>query len=339
MKQYILVTGGGGYVGAHVVHEFLQHGYHVVVIDRDSKNHLAHTEVTYFDGDLADTLLLNKIFASFPITAVIHCAASIEVGASVCNPEEYYENNVINTWRLLQAMRVHGVDKIIASSTAAVYGTPQQIPIPETHPLTPLSPYGKTKLVVEMVLNDYAHAYNMQYAVLRYFNAAGATPELALGERHEPETHLIPRILQAAYDRVPLTVFGNDYDTPDGTCIRDYVHVQDLATAHYKALTYISTHNTSCTFNLGATRGYSVQEIITAVRDVTGVSLKVVFGPRRAGDAPQLIADTQRARSLLGWSPHHSDICTIVTSAWEFYTHTRSSPARAHHPLTASRLP
>lgn len=332
MKQTILVTGGAGYIGSHTVLELINHNYFVVVIDRACLYKINHPDVTYFQCDIADSDAVESVLTYRKIDAVVHCAALIEVGASVTNPAEYYENNVIKSLLLFECLRKHQITKIVFSSSAAVYGTPQQLPINETHPCNPINPYGRTKYMVEQMLADYQNAYNFEYVALRYFNAAGAWPEHSLGERHKPETHLIPRILHAVLHNEPFTLFGTDYETPDGTCVRDYVHVRDIAQAHRLALEYLlgskeipdqvrddTRRGSSVSINLGTAQGFSIQEIITSVQAVTGKRVSIKNVPRRQGDPAFLVADTTRAYELLGWQPQHSDITSIISSAYEFH--------------------
>jgi UDP-glucose 4-epimerase len=350
MKQTILVTGGAGYIGSHTVLELINNNYHVVVIDKACSYKINHPNVTYFQCDIANTQVVKTVLTRCMVDAVVHCAASIEVGASVINPAEYYENNVVKTLILLDTLRDYGINKIVFSSSAAVYGIPQELPIKETHACNPINPYGRTKYIIEQILHDYHAAYNLEFIALRYFNAAGAYPEYNLGERHEPETHLIPRMLQAVLRNEPFTLFGHDYETADGTCVRDYVHVRDIARAHRLGLEYLFTarmdsttlttsggeklHNyTGSVINLGTARGFSIQEIITCVENVTGKKLTIKNLPRRAGDPAYLIADNGLAKELLGWQPQFSDITSIISSAYEFYLgrmDSTSSPRAAN---------
>jgi UDP-glucose 4-epimerase len=269
--------------------------------------------------DIADAPALDALFAEYSFDAVFHFASFIQVGESVSEPGRYYQNNVAATLVLLQAMVRAGVRRLIFSSTAAVYGDPQYVPIDEQHPKAPINPYGCSKWMVEQVLQDFDRAYGLRSVCLRYFNAAGADPEGECGERHEPETHLIPLILQAASGRRPaITVFGRDYDTPDGTCIRDYIHVADLASAHALAVDYLIAGGASTAFNLGNGLGFSVQQVIDTVRDVTGREVRVEDAPRRAGDPPRLVADAGKARQLLGWQPVYGSLEAIVRHAWNW---------------------
>lgn len=314
----ILVVGGAGYIGSHMVWHLSRLGARVTVLDDLSSGHrdaVLHGECIV--GSLADTQLLDRVLAEGRFDAVMHFASYIQVGESVRDPAKYYSNNVVNTLNLLEAMQRHGVLRFIFSSTAAVYGNPAYVPIDEAHPQQPINPYGRSKLMIEQVLADFAQAYGMQSVCLRYFNAAGAHPDGLLGERHDPETHLIPLVLQAASGRLPhITVFGRDYDTPDGTCIRDYVHVMDLAQAHGQALQYLMAGGASAVFNLGNGNGFSVQEVIDVARRVSGRAIAVLEGQRRAGDPPRLVADPRLAREVLGWQPQYADLEAIVRHAW-----------------------
>lgn len=310
-----LVVGGAGYIGSHMVKHLLAEGHDVVVAD------LAPTRprIKWVELDIADAAALDALFAEYSFDAVFHFASFIQVGESVTEPGRYYQNNVAATLVLLQAMVRAGVKRLIFSSTAAVYGDPQYVPIDEQHPKAPINPYGCSKWMVEQVLQDFDRAYGLRSVCLRYFNAAGADPEGECGERHEPETHLIPLILQAASGRRPaITVFGRDYDTPDGTCIRDYIHVADLASAHALAVDYLVAGGASTAFNLGNGLGFSVQQVIDTVRDVTGREVCVEDAPRRAGDPPRLVADAGKARQLLGWQPVYGSLEAIVRHAWNW---------------------
>lgn len=316
----ILVVGGAGYIGSHMVWWLGQQGARVVTLDNLSAGHrnaVLHGE--FIQGDLADRNLLEQLFSAHRFDAVMHFASSIQVGESVQNPALYYRNNVSHTLHLLDAMRTHGVRRFIFSSTAAVFGEPAYCPIDEAHPQAPINPYGRTKWMAEQVLSDYEHAYGLRSVCLRYFNAAGAHPDGLLGERHEPETHLVPLVLQAASGRRPhITVYGRDYDTPDGTCIRDYVHVMDLAQAHWLALQHLIQGGHSARFNLGNGGGYSVQQVIDAARRVSGRPITVAEGPRRAGDPARLVADSRLAQRQLQWRPRHADLDTIIQHAWRW---------------------
>lgn len=269
-------------------------------------------------GNFGDRMVLDAVL-SRGFDAVIHVASFIQVGESVQHPDKYYRNNVTYTLGLLDAMRQHGVDKFIFSSTAATFGEPQYTPINEQHPQQPINPYGRTKWIVEQALADYDRAYGFKSVCLRYFNAAGADPEGQLGERHNPETHLIPLVLQAASGRrTSISVFGRDYDTPDGTCIRDYIHIQDLCAAHWLALQSLMNGGDSQSYNLGNSNGFSVQEVIDAAERVTGCKISVINGPRREGDPARLVADSGLARAQLGWQPQYADLGTIIEHAWKW---------------------
>jgi UDP-glucose 4-epimerase len=330
----ILVTGGAGYIGSTIALAYAQKGYQVIILDDEGvSKHTEHASLpsghmnagnvatfsTYIVGDYANVSLLEAIFTNHIITAVVHCAAFIDVGQSVREPLAYYQNNVAKTVTLLQTMVQHGVKNIVFSSSCAVYGQPQWLPLTEDHPKSPMSPYGATKLMIEQMLHDVHRAHDVQFVALRYFNAAGAVPEDNLGERHEPETHIIPLLLRAVHEQKPFAVFGSDYATIDGTCVRDFLHVRDIASAHVQAVEYLSAGGNSDCFNLGTGHGFSVKEMIAAVMSITGKHIDVVMMPRRAGDPDQLIADPCRAQQLLGWRAIYSDIQTIIKSADDFY--------------------
>ena len=316
----ILVVGGAGYIGSHMVWLLGQRGVSVVTLDNLSAGH--SDAVLYGElvvGDMADRALLDRVLSSRRFDAVMHFASCIQVGESVMDPARYYTNNVAHTLTLLGAMREHGVGMFVFSSTAAVFGEPQYSPIDEQHPRAPINPYGRTKWMIEQALDDYGHAYGLRSVSLRYFNAAGAHPQALLGERHEPETHLVPLVLQAASGRRPhVTVYGRDYDTPDGTCIRDYIHVMDLAEAHWQALRYLDRGGATRAFNLGNGDGYSVQQVVDTVRAVTGRPIAVHEGPRRAGDPARLVANPALAREVLGWQPRYASLQSIVQDAWRW---------------------
>ena len=316
----VLVVGGAGYIGSHMVLALHQAGHEVVTLDNLSTGHRdAVLAGEWVLGDLADPLALEALFSGRRFEAVLHFASSIQVGESVRQPLLYYQNNVANTLNLLQAMVRHGVRRLIFSSTAALFGNPVRPRIDETHPRQPINPYGRSKWMVEQVLADADQAHGLRSICLRYFNAAGADPLARVGERHEPETHLIPLVLQAASGRRPdITVHGTDYDTPDGTCVRDYIHVADLAEAHLLALETLARKDSSDAFNLGNGNGYSVQQVIDSVRRVTGRDVTVRHGPRREGDPAVLVADSARAQALLDWRPRHADLDTIVNHAWRW---------------------
>lgn len=314
----ILVVGGAGYIGSHMVKMLLGHGYSVVILDNLSTGYRnAVLGGEFVLGNLADRALLNTLFSERKIDSVMHFASFIQVGESVQNPARYYENNVVNTLNLLDAMVAHQVKHLVFSSSAAVYGEPIRVPIDEAHPKHPINPYGRSKWMVEQMLADYDRAYALKSVSLRYFNAAGADPEGQLGERHEPETHLIPLLLQAASGRrESLRVFGRDYDTPDGTCIRDYVHVTDLCEAHQLALDRLMHGGASAAFNLGNGNGFSVQQVIDAASTITGKKIPVIDAPRREGDPARLVADATLARKALGWNPLYGELELIVRHAW-----------------------
>jgi UDP-glucose 4-epimerase len=328
----VLVVGGAGYIGSHMLKQLGWQGCHVTTLDDLSSGHRdAVLCGEFIEGDLADLALLNDVLGR-GFDAVMHFASFIQVGESVQHPARYYQNNVVNTLNLLEAMRVHGVLRFIFSSTAAIFGEPQCTPIDEHHPHHPINPYGRTKRIVEQILADYDVAYGMKSVCLRYFNAAGADPEGQLGERHEPETHLIPLVLQVASGRRPhISVFGRDYDTPDGTCIRDYIHVEDLCTAHWLALQSLMAGADSQAYNLGNGNGFSVQEVIDTASRVTERHISVVDAQRRAGDPARLVADARLAREKLGWQPRFSDLATIIEHAWRWEERVNAQPWDNHH--------
>ena len=314
----ILVVGGAGYIGSHMVKMLVAQGYSVTTLDNLSTGYRdAVSAGEFIQVDLADREVLATLFSRQPFDAVMHFASYIQVGESVKEPAKYYANNVTNTLNLLDAMVVNGIKRFIFSSSAAVYGDPHTVPIPEDHSKDPINPYGRSKLIVEQILADYDHAYGLKSVCLRYFNAAGADPGGELGERHEPETHLIPLVLRAASGRAPdIKVFGRDYDTPDGTCIRDYVHVEDLCSAHRLAIDGLMQGKASNAYNLGNGSGFSVAEVIAAAERVTGRTIPVIDEPRRAGDPPRLVADARRARDELAWRPQYDSLDTIIAHAW-----------------------
>lgn len=314
----ILVVGGAGYIGSHMVKRLGQLGCSVTTLDNLSSGHRDAVWCGEFvQGDLMDKVLLADVLRLGRFDAVMHFASFIQVGESVQKPAKYYENNVTNTLHLLDAMRAAGVQRFIFSSTAATFGDPLYSLIDERHPQVPINPYGRSKLMIEQVLEDYDRAYGLKSVCLRYFNAAGADPDGQLGERHDPETHLIPLVLRAAARRRPfISVFGRDYDTPDGTCIRDYIHINDLCEAHWLALQSLMQGAASQRYNLGNGNGFSVQEVIDAVRRVTGRSIEVRDAPRRDGDPARLVADAALARQQLGWQPRYADLDIMVKHAW-----------------------
>lgn len=319
----ILVTGGAGYIGSHTAKRLVEDGLDPVVLDDFRSGHRwAAQWGELVEGDVANRDLLNRVFAGKKPAAVIHFAGEIQVGESVRDPRKYFQANCVNTLALLDAMREAEVNTIVFSSSAAVYGAPEVVPIPEDHRLRPVSPYGESKLFVERVLDWYGRAYGLRWAALRYFNACGADPSGALGEAHHPETHLIPLAIAAALGtRPPLEIFGSDYPTPDGTAVRDYIHVSDLAQAHLLALRHLLDGGESCAMNLGTGQGHSVREVISAVNQVAGdKEVPVRDSPRRAGDPPSLVADPSLARRVLGWEPRHSTLEEIVASAWKWHS-------------------
>lgn len=320
-RKNILVVGGAGYIGAHMVRQLVNTGYHAIVLDDLSRGHAEMIpDGALVVGDFGDQQLLDAIFSKQKIDAVIHFAALSLVGESVERPLAYYDNNVAKTIKLLDRMRQNGVDKFIFSSTAAVYGEPRATPITEDHLCEPLSPYGASKLIVERVLRDCDSAFGLKSICLRYFNAAGADESGALGERHDPETHLIPLVLQiAAGMRGHINVFGDDYATEDGTCVRDYVHVSDLAGAHSLALEQLLAGGDSEVYNLGNNRGYSVLEVLKVAREVTGHTIPAVKADRRPGDPAVLIADSSKIRTRLGWRPRYEELEAIIGTAWRWH--------------------
>ena len=320
MSLNVLVVGGAGYIGSHMVKNLCGRGVNVTTFDNLSSGHRdAVLGGEFIQGDLADRAALEQVFAAHRFDAVMHFASFIEVGESVRLPAKYYRNNVSNTLNLLECMQAAGVEQFIFSSTAALFGIPQRVPIDESHPTDPINPYGRSKLMVEQILADLGRAHGLRSVCLRYFNAAGADPDGQLGERHNPETHLIPLVLQAASGRRPsMSVFGTDYDTPDGTCIRDYVHVADLCEAHWLALQSLAQGAGSQAYNLGNGDGFSVFEVIDTVRSVTGREFTVKHETRRAGDPSRLVADSSAARQKLGWAPKYPSLRTIVEHAWAF---------------------
>jgi UDP-glucose 4-epimerase len=321
MTARVLVCGGAGYIGSHMVRLLRERGMEVVVFDNLSQGHAAAIPgVALERGDLRDRAALDAVFAAHDIDAVYHFAALISVGESVAAPDLYYRNNVCGTLNLLDAMRAAGVDRFVFSSSAAVYGEPAADRIAEDHPKAPISPYGRSKWMMEQVLEDHARAFGLRAVSFRYFNAAGADPSGGIGEAHDPETHLIPNVLLAALgQRAALDIFGDDYDTRDGTCIRDYIHVRDIAAAHLGALDWMEAHEGAHAFNLGNGAGFTTREVLDAAARVTGCDIPVRIGPRRAGDPAVLVADSSRARAALGWAPEHADLDAILASAWAWH--------------------
>lgn len=320
MTQTVLVTGGAGYIGSHTCKALAACGYLPVTLDNLSRGRRCLVRWGPFvSGDIADPALLDQVFPAYRPCAVIHFAALAYVGESVEEPGLYYRNNVGGSLALLEAMRRNSCGTIVFSSSCATYGIPGEIPIPEDHPQLPINPYGRTKLMMEQIIKDYGRAYGIRSAILRYFNAAGADPQGETGEIHDPETHLIPLLLQTVLGERPYTeVYGTDYDTPDGTAIRDYIHVTDLARAHLLALEYLRGSGENFCLNLGTGVGHSVLEVIEAVRKVTGKPVAYKTGGRRPGDPPVLVARGELASSLLGWRPHYPDLEDIVAAAWRW---------------------
>lgn len=317
----ILITGGAGYIGSHVNKLLSSQGHETIILDNLSKGYEKLVKWGKFTkGDVADSELLEKIFSENKIEAVVHCSALIEVGQSVKEPEKYYQNNFCNTVGLLKAMKKFGVKKIIFSSTAATYGEPQYLPIDEKHPQVPVNPYGKSKYMVEQLFMDCHVAWGLNYVVFRYFNASGASLDASVGQLYDPATHLIPLCFDTiSGKRSELKLYGTDWDTKDGTCVRDYIHVEDLARAHNLALNYLNTDGNSDMFNLSNGVGYTVREVIESVRRVTGKDFKVVEVDRRPGDPQTLIATSKKAKDILGWEPEWTELDKIVESAWAWY--------------------
>lgn len=317
----VLVVGGAGYIGAHMCKHLAAQGHEVVVCDDLSTGHQAAVQWgTLVNASIGDRDALDALFGAHRFHAVMHFAASSLVGESVVEPLKYYQNNVGNTLVLLDAMRRHGVQRFVFSSSAAIFGEPRSALIDEQHPTAPLNPYGHSKLIVEQALRDCCEAYGLRAVALRYFNAAGADVSGCIGESHEPETHLLPRLLRrAAGESEDVRIFGTDYPTPDGTCVRDYVHVSDLADAHLRALMHLETAPGFQCFNLGNGRGYTVLQVIDAVEAIVGRRLNIPIGPRRPGDPATLVASSAKARAELGWIPQHSDLTRIIETAWRWH--------------------
>ncbi len=317
-KINVIVVGGAGYIGSHMIKSLNQHGCRITVLDNLSSGHAnAVLAGDMIVGDLNDRLFLDSLFSSCPFDVVMHFASSILVGESVKDPAKYYRNNVTNTLNLLDVMVRHNVKNLVFSSTAAIFGEPQYIPIDEKHPKLPINPYGRSKWMVEQILEDFDRAYGLKSVCLRYFNAAGADPMGDLGERHDPETHLIPLVLQTISGRRDsFSVFGRDYGTEDGTCVRDYIHVSDLCDAHWLAIQYLLDGGDSQCFNLGNGSGFSVKEVIYMCEKVTGKELKVIESGRREGDPAVLVADSLFASQLLGWNQKFGNLEDIIRHAW-----------------------
>ena len=320
-KTSVLVTGGAGYIGSHACKTLARAGYNPVTYDNLVYGHKEAVKWGPFEqGELEDRERLNRVIKQYNTTAIMHFAAYAYVGESVVDPAKYYRNNVLGSLSLIEAAREFNIDKFIFSSTCATYGTPDEVPISERETQKPINPYGHSKLMIEQMLKDYDHAYGQRFVALRYFNAAGADFEGETGESHEPETHLIPLVILAAMgQKPPVQIFGTDYKTSDGTAIRDYIHVDDLANAHVLALKYLEQGNKSIAMNLGTGVGLTVRAIIDSVHRVSGKEVPFTTGPRRAGDPQELVADPTLARETLGWEPEHTDIDSIVRSAWNWH--------------------
>ena len=318
----ILILGGAGYIGSHAVDQLVHRGQQVIVIDNLQTGHkqAIHPEATFYEGDIRDKVFMQTVFAKEEIEGVIHFAANSLVGESVEKPLHYFNNNVYGTQIVLEVMEEFGVKPIVFSSTAATYGEPKEMPIKETTPTNPKNPYGESKLMMEKMMKWCDNAYDMRYVALRYFNVAGAKGDASIGEDHTPESHLVPIILQVALgQRTSLGIFGDDYDTPDGTCIRDYVYIEDLIHAHVLALDYLQNGGKSDVFNLGSNQGYSVNEMLLAAREVTGKEIPAEILPRRAGDPASLIASSEKAKAILGWQPKVTEIKEIIETAWKWH--------------------
>ncbi|MDJ0707678.1 MAG: UDP-glucose 4-epimerase GalE [Leptolyngbyaceae cyanobacterium MO_188.B28] len=323
-KPTILVTGGAGYIGSHAVLALEKAGYQVVILDNLVYGHEDLVKQTLqaklVVGDITDRALLDTLFATYNVAAVMHFAAYIAVGESVTDPAKYYHNNVVGALTLMEAMLAASVKRFVFSSTCAIYGPPKTVPIPEDHPQNPISPYAVSKLMVEKILADFGRAYNFQSVCFRYFNAAGADPDGRLGEDHTPETHLIPLVLFTALGRrESVSIFGTDYPTPDGTCVRDYIHVSDLATAHVLGLEYLLKGGTTEFFNLGNGNGFSVKQVIEIAQKVTGKSIVAIAQDRRPGDPPSLVGGSEKARKVLGWRPQYPNLEDIIAHAWQWH--------------------
>ena len=323
-QEVTLVIGGAGYIGSHTVLYLNQNNIKTIILDNFSqkqnfKPRFNSNNLETITGDYGNTKILENIFNKYNINSILHFAGATEVGLSVIDPIRFYENNISNSIKLIKTALNYNIKKIIFSSTCAVYGIPEDIPITETHSKKPISPYGKTKLMIENLLQDCASAYNLKYIILRYFNAAGAMPEYNLYEQHNPETHLIPLLFNAVYQDKIFNLYGNNYNTKDGTCVRDYLHVYDLASAHYLALEHLNNHNNSNIFNLGTGHGYSVQEIINSLEKILNTKIKIYIADRRAGDPAVLIADASKAKNILKWAPKYSNLEYLLNSVKASY--------------------
>lgn len=317
----ILITGGAGYIGSHVAKYLTENGEDVIIVDNLETGFKESVKTDkFYEVDIRDIESLIEVMKKHEICGVIHFAAYSLVGVSMKKPYEYYDNNVVGTLSLLKAMQTCGIDKIVFSSTAATYGEPERVPIMEDDKTHPTNPYGETKLAMENMMKWFDTAYGIKYVALRYFNAAGAAKDGSIGENHNPETHLIPLVLQVPLGiRESISIFGDDYPTPDGTAVRDYIHVMDLASAHYQSLKYLLDGNESNVFNLGNGNGYSVLEVIEAAREVTNHPIPSITGERRAGDPAVLVASSEKAQNVLGWKPEHSDLKEIIADAWNYF--------------------
>lgn len=317
----ILVTGGAGYIGSHMVKMLIESGHEITVLDNLSNGHrdAVHPAADFLQLDLADFPVVSDLLSE-GFDSVMHFASLIQVGESVDNPDIYYKNNLCNTLNLLDAMVRSGCNNLIFSSTAALFGNPEYTPIDENHPQVPINPYGRSKWMVEQILYDYDHAYSLKSISLRYFNAAGAAPDGSLGERHDPETHLIPLVLKTASgQRSHINIFGDDYETDDGTCIRDYIHIMDLCDAHLLALDHLTEKKRSGSYNLGNGDGFSVREVIAVSEEVTGKAIPTQVAPRRTGDPARLVANSSKAMEELGWRPHYTGLKQIISDAWSWH--------------------
>ncbi len=321
----ILVTGGAGYIGSHTVKLLISKGHKILIIDNISRGfkEAVHPDALFENADLLDYNSIENIINKYDIKAVVHFAAFAYVGESVENPQLYYSNNVIGSFNLIKAISAKGIKKFVFSSTCSTYGNPDKLPISETESTKPINPYARTKLMIENILEDFHNAYGLNYVALRYFNAAGCSEDGDIGESHNPETHLIPLVLQSMTDNnKQLKIFGNDYDTPDGTCIRDYIHVNDLADAHVRSIEYLNKNDIPVVINLGTGDGNSVMEVIKTAEKVTGKKANFVMNPRRAGDPAILVADNKKARKVLGWKPRYS-LEQIIETAWKWHSNKK----------------
>jgi UDP-arabinose 4-epimerase len=324
-KKHVLITGGAGYIGSHTAKALDRQGFVPVIYDNLSRGHRSSARWGHFlEGDIGDRVKLLETIRRFEICAVIHFAAFAYVGESMIRPELYFQNNVKNSLTLLDAVTESGIRRLVFSSSCATYGTPTRMPIVEETPQLPVNPYGETKLIIERAIRWYGIAHDISWVTLRYFNAAGADPAGELGEMHSPETHLIPLLLDSALGQRTAEIYGDDYPTPDGTCVRDYIHVSDLAEAHVRALGYVMRGGESIALNLGTGEGHSVRQVIAAVENVTGRKIKIRISPRRAGDPAILVADPSLAAKVLGWHPQYSGLETIVSTAWTWHSRNKS---------------